>query len=104
MKQIPFTTIRALHQQLKPGSPWFDAGAISFFRTVLPQYGFEVRGGFAFVTAETSLSGEKRFSVRYLHSTTGGIETLGGFHHFPSQRAATARIQGLVDELLKEPA
>jgi hypothetical protein len=78
------------------GRHWFDKATMRFFRTRLPQYGYQGKGGIYFVSSEQypKMAGglsERAYSVRKLVGP-GDIETIGGFMTYTKHGAhSTAR-------------
>ena len=92
MNILPFRTIRAKYERLKPEGHWFDEGTMRFFKTKLPENGYELASGWYFITRETNPSGISRYSVRRLDDA-GDIRTVGEFHSYTSAAAARAAIK-----------
>lgn len=95
LAQVRFTEIRALYERLHPDGHWFDDSTIAFFRTELPEYGYELPSGRFFITAETSPGGARKFTVRKQDVATGEIDTVGEFHSYDDRAAASAAIRAI---------
>lgn len=93
MKTIPMREIRDFYQRNRPDGHWFDADTMRFFKTKLPENGYELStGGVYFVTRETNPSGVSAYTVRrQLHN--GDIKTVGEFHKYKTAAAARAAIK-----------
>lgn len=75
-----------------PGRHWFDADTKRFFRSRLPQYGFEGHGGVFFVSSEQFVGSDRvpakrRYTVRQL--ADGNIKTIGEFNVLSKSGANT---------------
>lgn len=91
MKKIPMTEIRRAYERDNPNGHWFSPDTMRFFRTVLPQHGWEAAGSYWFVTSEVNPSGKKAFSVRRM--SRGNVQTVGEFHSFARSHDATKRLK-----------
>lgn len=94
MKSIPFNHVRQYYANHQSKGHWFDADRMKLFKTLTPANAYETSAGLLFVTRETNLLGEKRYSIRRQH-VSGEIKTVGNFHHFSTAAAARAEIKRL---------
>ncbi len=95
MKTLPFTEVREFYQRNQPDGDWFSDGALSFFKTKLPEVAYELDGGgIYFITGEVGPSGVRKYSIRrQLHN--GRIETIGDFYKYDTLAQARAALKSI---------
>lgn len=90
---IDFANVREFYER-QIGGHWFDQSTMRFFKTKLPRVAYATDAGLLFITAETSPSGDTRYSVRR-QKVSGDIDTVGEFHSFRSRADALVEIKRL---------
>jgi hypothetical protein len=91
MQRIQFQEVKDRYYA-GPAGHWFDADTIRFFKSRLPSAAYESDAGTFFVTSEQDPSGVRRYTVRE-QLPNGDIQTVGPFHHWPTQAAAMAKLR-----------
>lgn len=99
LKQITMADIRSQHLKLQPDSSWFSKGAMQFFQTQLPVYGYDTPAGIFFVTSESFDGTERKFTVRKL-LMNGVISSQGGFDNHATRSEALAWIKQQVRQFI----
>lgn len=99
LKQITMADIRSQHLKLQPDSAWFSKGAMQFFQTKLPAYGYDTPAGIFFVTSESFDGTTHEFTVRKL-LMNGHISSPDGFYTKSTRSEALAWIKQQVKQFI----
>jgi hypothetical protein len=89
-KKVPMAKIKELHF-----GHFFDKGAMRFFNSRLPRFGYNNGNGeIFFITSEAFDSySPRRYSVRILDVESGRIETLNDFQRFDTKAKALVELR-----------
>jgi hypothetical protein len=90
--------IKSIYEEKRRGK-WFSPSAMRFFKTKLPQYGYNVGADYYFITSERcSLDGDQRkFTIRKMDAKYQ-ISTVGPFQGFDSRVEAHRALRRIIEE------
>jgi hypothetical protein len=85
------------------GKHFFDPGAIRFFNSRKPQYGYQAGNKAYFITSEqfipfNGMPQARMYSIRVCNLDTGNIDTVGEFQQYATRSQANTAIKKLLSD------